>query len=209
MPRSRCSCLLPPRPTAVSCPPLSVNPGSLGDGDHGNLGALKNFGVDPTGFFPDNLELSALSLRWTALQPSTIARSVLMLDRARNFEEFREALRYWDVPPHNVVYADVDGNIGYQTPGLMPIRLKGDDFPGPGRQRHRQSTQTWPHLHDTLRIEPFSRLDYLLGKQVIYQEVLAQRLARPEIEMPPQPVCTGAKRHLADLFGCLSFCFHR
>ena len=32
----------------------------------------------------------------------------------------------WDVPSQNFVYADVDGNIGYQAPGLVPIRAKGD-----------------------------------------------------------------------------------
>ena len=66
-----------------------------------------------------------LAFRWTALEPSQLVRSVLLLDRARNWEEFREALRYWDVPSQNFVYADVEGNIGYQMPGRIPIRAKG------------------------------------------------------------------------------------
>ena len=74
-----------------------------------------------------------LALSWTALQPGTLMKSVLLLDRASNWDEFREALRYWDVPSQNFVYADVEGNIGYQAPGRIPIRAKGNgSMPVPG-----------------------------------------------------------------------------
>lgn len=74
-----------------------------------------------------------LALSWTALQPGTLMRSILLLDKARNWEEFREALSYWDVPSQNFVYADGEGNIGYQTPGRIPIRKSGDgSVPVPG-----------------------------------------------------------------------------
>ncbi|MBE2224253.1 MAG: penicillin acylase family protein [Anaerolineae bacterium] len=74
-----------------------------------------------------------LAFRWTAQEPSRILQSVILLNRAQNFEEFREALSYWDTPSQNVVYADTEGNIGYQTPGLMPIRKNGDGrTPVPG-----------------------------------------------------------------------------
>jgi penicillin amidase len=67
-----------------------------------------------------------LALSWTALQPCTLMRSVLLLDKASNWEEFREALSYWDVPSQNFVYADREGNIGYQAPGRIPIRASGN-----------------------------------------------------------------------------------
>lgn len=66
-----------------------------------------------------------MAFRWTALEPSTILKAAIGLNRAQTWEEFREALRYWDVPSQNFVYADVDGNIGYQTPGKIPIRAAG------------------------------------------------------------------------------------
>ena len=50
---------------------------------------------------------------------------MLGINDSRNFTDFRESLKLWDVPSQNFVYADVDGNIGYQTPGLIPIRRKG------------------------------------------------------------------------------------
>lgn len=76
---------------------------------------------------------SFLAMRWTALDPGTIVTSVLRLDRAQNWGEFREALRFWTVPAQNFVFADREGNIGYQLPGRIPIRAKGDGLlPVPG-----------------------------------------------------------------------------
>jgi penicillin amidase len=74
-----------------------------------------------------------LALSWTALQPGTVTESVLRLNRATGWEAFREALSYWDAPSQNFVYADVEGNIGYQAPGRIPIRASGDGtMPVPG-----------------------------------------------------------------------------
>ena len=75
-----------------------------------------------------------LALRWTAAGgPSRILQSVLRINQAQNYEEFREALRFWDIPSQNFVYADVDGNIGYQMPSLIPIRANGQGMvPAPG-----------------------------------------------------------------------------
>ncbi|MEO1287114.1 MAG: penicillin acylase family protein [Chloroflexota bacterium] len=66
-----------------------------------------------------------LALRWTADETGTIIQSILMLNRAQNWDEFREAIRFWDIPAQNIVYADVEGNIGYQTQGRFPIRAEG------------------------------------------------------------------------------------
>ncbi len=74
-----------------------------------------------------------LALRWTALEGGQLFRSVYMLDRAGNWDEFREALRYWQAPSQNFVFADRQGNIGYQMPGDIPIRAKGQGLvPAPG-----------------------------------------------------------------------------
>jgi len=70
-------------------------------------------------------ETRPLALRWVALEPSQLLRSVWMYNRARNWEEFREALRFWSAPAHNFIYADVEGNIGYQMAGDTPVRRKG------------------------------------------------------------------------------------
>ncbi len=70
--------------------------------------------------------LQPLALSWSALKPGTLLTSILGLNKAQNWEQFREALKYWDAPGQNFVYADIDGNIGYQLPGNIPIRAQGD-----------------------------------------------------------------------------------
>jgi penicillin amidase len=78
-------------------------------------------------------ETYALALRWTALEPIYTFRALWRFDRAQNWEEFRSAARELAAPAQNLVYADVDGNIGYQTPGNIPIRADGDgSLPVPG-----------------------------------------------------------------------------
>ena len=78
-------------------------------------------------------ETFVVSYRWTALEPAHILQAAIGLNLAQNWDEFRQALHDWDVPSQNFVYADVDGNIGYQMPGKIPIRANGDGMlPVPG-----------------------------------------------------------------------------
>ena len=64
----------------------------------------------------------AVSLAWTGLLPGRTADAILGFNLASSFEEFREAARSFAVPAQNLVYADVDGHIGYQAPGQVPVR---------------------------------------------------------------------------------------
>jgi len=74
-----------------------------------------------------------LSLRWTIQESNRVLQSILLLNQAEDYEDFREALRYFDAPSQNFVYADVEGNIAYQTPGRIPLRENGDGLvPVPG-----------------------------------------------------------------------------
>jgi penicillin amidase len=75
-----------------------------------------------------------LALQWTALEGTYLFRAVEAINLATNWDEFRQALRYWDVPSQNFIYADIEGNIGYQSPGQIPIRAPGHQgtVPVPG-----------------------------------------------------------------------------
>jgi len=74
-----------------------------------------------------------LSLQWTALTPGPTAGAIFAFDTAQNWDQFRAAAKNFQVPSQNLVYADVDGNIGYQAPGAVPIRAAGDGtMPVPG-----------------------------------------------------------------------------
>lgn len=84
-------------------------------------------------FSEDGLELYALTYAWTALEPVQSIRAVLGVNRAQNWDDFVEALRYFDAGKQNWLYADVDGNIGFVMPGKVPIRAGGDgSLPVPG-----------------------------------------------------------------------------
>jgi penicillin amidase len=75
-----------------------------------------------------------LALQWTALGGNHIFHSVMLLNLATSWDEFRQALAYWDAPSQNFIYADLEGNIGYQSPGKIPIRAPGHQglVPVPG-----------------------------------------------------------------------------
>ncbi len=81
----------------------------------------------------DNRPTAALALRWTAHEATREVDALLKLNLARNWREFREALRYFEVPAQNFVFAATDGTIAYRPNGRYPIRNKGDGlFPVPG-----------------------------------------------------------------------------
>ncbi len=73
------------------------------------------------------------AMRWTATEPGGLANSYNWLGKARNWKEFRDAMkRVWG-PAQNAVYADVEGNIGYIMAARVPIRKKGHgEVPVPG-----------------------------------------------------------------------------
>ena len=63
-----------------------------------------------------------LALQWTALQPGGAAEGLLRLQRAEDWKSFKEAFTTFDAPSQNVLYADVDGHIGYLLSGRIPVR---------------------------------------------------------------------------------------
>jgi penicillin amidase len=69
-------------------------------------------------------ETRKIALRWTLYDG--IRNPFFHVDSVQNWEQFRRAFSEFDAPGQNVVYADVDGNIGYQATGKVPIRAAGD-----------------------------------------------------------------------------------
>jgi penicillin G amidase len=63
-----------------------------------------------------------LSLRWVGAEHLDDARASIGISRARDWATFRDTLRDWAVAVFNFVYADRDGNIGYQMAGRLPVR---------------------------------------------------------------------------------------
>ena len=78
-------------------------------------------------------EQRKLALKWTIYDPQASRIPFFAVDSAQNWQEFEAAFSQFGAPGQNVVYADVDGHVGYQATGLIPIRASGDgDVPEPG-----------------------------------------------------------------------------
>ncbi len=92
-------------------------------------------------------ETRPLALRWTLYDGLRIP--FFDVNAAQNWDEFQRAFSNLDAPGQNVVYADVDGNIGYHTTGKVPIRAAGDgSLPVSGAD----------NAHEWLSYIPFDKL---------------------------------------------------
>jgi penicillin amidase len=63
-----------------------------------------------------------LSLSWTIYEGGRTLESIYLLNKAKDWREFQDALRLFDSPSQNFVYADRHGNIGYYLSGKIPVR---------------------------------------------------------------------------------------
>ena len=69
-------------------------------------------------------ETRQIALRWTLQDGEGLV--FFDVNTAQNWDEFRKAFSAFGAPGQNVMYADVDGHIGYQATGRVPIRAAGD-----------------------------------------------------------------------------------
>jgi len=77
------------------------------------------------------------------------AEALWELNRAADWPSFRAALHNFVGPMQNIVYADIDGTIGFIAPGLLPIRRNGEGWlPAPG----------WTGEYDWVGFVPFEAL---------------------------------------------------
>ncbi len=91
-------------------------------------------------------EKRKLALKWIIYDPRALRTTFFNLDSAKNWQEFRAAFSQFGTPAQNVVYADVDGHIGYQATGLIPIRAAGDgSVPVPGDDDSHEWTGYVPY----------------------------------------------------------------
>ena len=121
---------------------------------------------------PDNF---AVSLSWSALIPGETFVGIRDFNYASNWEEFREATKKFHVPAQNLLYADRDGNIGYQSPGKLPIRRDGlyGDLPIEG----------WLSENDWQGFVDFEELPYTLNPSSGYI-ITANQSVHPDQPWP-------------------------
>jgi penicillin amidase len=84
----------------------------------------------------DSARGRAVAIRMVGQEPGTAAYlASLQLGRAKNWRDFQSAMARWRMPSENMIYADVDGNIGWIASGLMPRRQWSGLLPVPGDGR--------------------------------------------------------------------------
>ncbi len=117
----------------------------------------------------ENRPKEALALKWTAHMATPELEAVLLFGKASNWSEFREALRRFQVPMQNFVFASVDGTIAYRSGGIAPVRAKGDGLmPVPG----------WTGEYEWKEFIPFERM--------------------PEVVNPPEGMIVTANHKVID-----------
>lgn len=110
-----------------------------------------------------------LALKWTGLDHHDIVAAMGKMTLATNIDEFRDALRQWDVPAQNFVFADTAGNIGYLMAGAIPTRAQGQALlPSPG----------WTGEYEWTGLIPFEEL--------------------PQVTNPPQHFIATANNRVID-----------
>lgn len=94
-----------------------------------------------------------MAFAWTALRPDDLTlQAGIRMNLAGNWQEFLASARDFASPQQNMVYADIDGNIGFVAPGRVPIRKAENDLhglaPAPG----------WDARYDWAGFVPFDSL---------------------------------------------------
>jgi penicillin amidase len=88
----------------------------------------------------DSTRHRAFALKFVGAEPGTAGYAAsLSLDRARDWPSFKQAASRFKLPTENLVYADVDGNIGWVAAGLMPRRHWTGTLPVPGTGEYEWS----------------------------------------------------------------------
>jgi penicillin G amidase len=96
----------------------------------------------------------AISMRWTGRKPTNEFIAVYLLNKAASIDDFREALRHFEAPGMNFVYADTAGNIAYRPGVAVPLRPRGNPMlPFPG----------WDSSYDWSGFIPFNELPELVN----------------------------------------------
>jgi penicillin amidase len=123
---------------------------------------------------PQTRHTGPVSLRWLGAEPCGWLPALLGMNRARNCQDFRETARPWSVPTFNLAFADVDGNIGFQTVGRIPLR----------KPRERGYRPGWDPEHEWQGCIPFEQLPHLTNPARGFVATANNRVAGDDFPYP-------------------------
>jgi len=97
-----------------------------------------------------------LSVNSMALRPNRAVEGWYRLNKAKNWDDFVDAMSLIDAPQLNVTYADVENNIGSWVTGKVPMRSEGDgSVPVPG----------WSGEYEWIGEVPFEEMPHALNPE--------------------------------------------
>ena len=104
----------------------------------------------------EGADARAVAAKWAFNEGLQPARAVYLLAKARDIDDVKNALQYWELPSQNFVFADTNGNIGYWCCATVPLRAKGDGFlPVPG----------WTGDYDWQGYLPFDQRPHIINPE--------------------------------------------
>lgn len=127
-----------------------------------------------------------VTLRWLGTEASDEIACLLTAARARSAGAFREALRDWRVPTWSFVFADVDGHIGYQCVGRIPIRENWDRGYRPG----------WDPAHQWAEVIPYDAMPAMADPPSGWIRSANNRTAPPDFPYPLSGTWSSGHRAL-------------
>lgn len=83
---------------------------------------------------------SATAIRWVAHDTTRTLEAIWRMGHASNYAEFEKAIRYWDTPMQNILFADREGTIAIRSTGYLPLRGSAN---GVGLLNGRDSANDW------------------------------------------------------------------
>ncbi|GAA5023195.1 beta-lactam antibiotic acylase [Marivirga lumbricoides] len=95
------------------------------------------------------------ALRWTAHDPSNEQLTFHLLNRAKNYEDYKKALSYYDCPAQNFAFASVQGDIALWVNGKFPLRWEEQGkFIMDGSRADMDWKDFIPHQHNAFMKNP-------------------------------------------------------
>ncbi|RMF10243.1 MAG: penicillin acylase family protein [Candidatus Neomarinimicrobiota bacterium] len=127
-----------------------------------------------------HLSDEVLTMQWTGNLFSNEVRSVYLLNKARNWDQFKDAVSTFNSVSQNIAYADIMGNIGIYCCAGVPVRKKGDGYhivPG------------WTDEYEWDGIVPFDQLPHSFNPEKGYVSSANNRSVSPEasVQIPQWP----------------------
>ena len=146
-----------------------------------------------------------MAFAWTALREDDLAlQASLGFLNAKNVQELTLSLSNLHSPHLSIVYADVEGNIGYYAPARVPLRINGDGLvPVPG----------WTGEYDWQGFVPFEELPHAINPasgQIVsanhkvitdnYPYHISSEWAEPYRVMRIEEMLASTERHTPESF---------